>query len=654
MIQKEKLTQFYFAQYKECVKRLKKKNNDGKKTYERRIGNLLTEMKRAKAAKIGTAQLEEYHRQIRNLLYFAVKANNQIAIMQIRDLMIPELVRLDMGGLNESAELVTMKFLEFLRAEMPYAVCQKTLKSLCRSYAENGIKTQIIDMVPTRPEMEFPEALKLKRRFILHIGPTNCGKTYEALRRLKTAEKGVYLGPLRLLALEVYEKMKEDHIPCTMLTGEECIFEEDSRITSSTVEMLDITGEYDLAVIDEAQMIADTDRGHSWTRAVLGVRAEEIHVCMSPAAERVITHLIELCNDTYEIRRYERKTPLVCEAESFCFPEDVREGDALIAFSKRAVLDIAGRLERYGIQASVIYGSLPPEIRRRQIHLFAGRETRVVVSTDAIGMGLNLPVQRIVFMQTEKFDGNSTRSLMASEIKQIAGRAGRYGIHDAGFVNALGEEALMYIWEHFGEQEPELSHVSLGFPQVLLDMDEPLDAVLKIWKSVETEPPFEKISIEEELFLYERAYRERKEIDGFDDKHILYRMLTCSIDIKNRDLVDLWLYYCKTYTADVSLHFPALIMCRDSGLSRYETFYKMLDLYYQFSVRLGKNFDAGRLDREREKTEDTIMRILARNKKEYIRKCKYCGSPLSLGTSWQVCDKCYAEMHNPNHFIKNL
>lgn len=646
MIQKEKLAQFYFAQYKACVQRLKKKNNDGKKTYEQRINTILGEMRSTKASKISQAHLEEYHRQIRNLVYFAVKANNQIAIMKLRDMMMPELVRLDIGSMTEAeTELVTQKFLDFLREEMPYDICLKTLRALCRSYGEHGIRPQIIDMVPTRPETEFPEALQMKRRFILHIGPTNCGKTYEALQRLKTAERGVYLGPLRLLALEVYEKMKEFGLSCTMLTGEERIYEDGSKVTSSTVEMLDLDQEYDIAVIDEAQMIQDPDRGHSWTRAVLGVRAQEIHVCMSPAAEQVLCHLIALCGDTYEIHRYERKTPLLCEAEAFVFPEGVREGDALIAFSKRAVLDIAGRLERSGIKASVIYGSLPPEIRRRQIHLFTERQTKVVVSTDAIGMGLNLPVQRIVFMQTDKYDGKMTRPLIVSEIKQIAGRAGRYGIHDAGYVNAMGEEALSYIREHFGENEPVVSQVSLGFPQVLLDMEEPLDAVLKIWKSVETEPPFEKISITEPLFLYERAYRDRKEIDGFEDKHILYRMLTCSIDIKNNDLVDLWLYYCKTYTADVSLLFPALMMCRDSGLSRYETFYKMLDLYYQFSVRLGKNIDQDRLDQEREKTEGTIMRLLAKNKKDYILKCRYCGSPLLLGAVGQVCDKCYAQMH---------
>ena len=222
-----------------------------------------------------------------------------------------------------------------------------------------------------------------------------------------------------------------------------------------------------------------------------------------------------------------------------------------------------------------------------------------MVSTDAIGMGLNLPVRRIVFVQTDKFDGKHTRRLKTEEIHQIAGRAGRFGLYDPGYVTAVGQENLDYIRERFRETEPDVEHVSLGFPQVLLDMDDPLDAVMTIWKSVKIEPPFEKISIEEVLFLYERAYRDRKEIDGFEDKRMLYRMLTCSIDTRNRDVVALWLYYCKTYTADVSLHFPALMMCSDSGLMRYETFYKLLDLYYQFSVRMGKEIDTVRLERER-------------------------------------------------------
>ena len=86
------------------------------------------------------------------------------------------------------------------------------------------------------------------------------------------------------------------------------------------------------------------------------------------------------------------------------------------------------------------------------------------------------------------------------------------------------------------------------------------------------------------------------------------------------------------------------MMCSDNGLMKYETFYKMLDLYYQFSIRLGKEIDADRLSAEREKTEETIMRYLTKDKRDYIRKCQYCGALLPLGAQGRICDACYAQM----------
>ena len=50
-------------------------------------------------------------------------------------------------------------------------------------------------------EQYLERAKSMDRRFILHVGPTNSGKTYDALQALKTAGRGVYLGPLRLLAI---------------------------------------------------------------------------------------------------------------------------------------------------------------------------------------------------------------------------------------------------------------------------------------------------------------------------------------------------------------------------------------------------------------------------------------------------------------------
>lgn len=648
MVRKDKLGQFYFAQYREFAKYNKKKASEGKNVYERRAQSLAREMRSISSAKLKQARLEDFHRQLRNIACYAFRRNDQITIMQLRDILIPELIRLDLLVLKETeTELLTEKFLDYLRTDMSYEICTRTLKDLCKQYTDVGIRGQIIGLVPLKPETEFTQTRTMHRRFILHVGPTNCGKTYHALERLKTAANGVYLGPLRLLALEVYERMMEQGIPCTMLTGEECIYQENSRVISSTIEMLDIDQSYDIAVIDEAQMIEDSDRGHSWTRAILGVRAQEIHVCMSAAAKNVVTHLIQLCGDEWECNEYTRKTPLRFEDRAFSFPEDVQEGDALIVFTKKSVLDIAGRLEREGIHTSVIYGSLPPEIRRRQIRLFESRKNRVIVSTDAIGMGLNLPVRRIVFLQDKKFDGRQKRGLTVPEIRQIAGRAGRFGIYDTGYVNAMGQEAWAYIKDRYAVQEEELSRVSLGFPLVLLDMDEPLDVILKTWRSVEPDPPFEKISIEDMLFLYEKAYRERKAIEGFEDKHMLYRMLTCSIDIKNKDIVELWLAYCKSYTADVVLEFPNTAMCSERGLQRYETYYKMLDLYHQFSTRVGKEVDTERLEHEREKTESNIMGYLAGNKRAYIMKCRYCGKTLPFGYEFTVCEQCHGGKQKP-------
>lgn len=52
----------------------------------------------------------------------------------------------------------------------------------------------------------YPNARSLNRKIIFHAGPTNSGKTYHALERFLNAKTGVYCGPLKLLASEVYKK----------------------------------------------------------------------------------------------------------------------------------------------------------------------------------------------------------------------------------------------------------------------------------------------------------------------------------------------------------------------------------------------------------------------------------------------------------------
>ena len=641
MIQKKKLNQFYIEEY-ERAGRKKSKNSVRDSVLQSRVKNLQRAFRRARPYQTNSQVLEDLHRQLKNVAAYAYRKNRRELIEQINTEMIPKLTALDLGLLLEDQrEGINGEFLAWLRRTMPEAVCSETLFTLYPKFRRYKVRNRILELVPARPEMEFAEVRELRRHFIFHIGPTNSGKTFQALERLKEAACGVYPGPLRLLALGVNGRMNGMGVPCTMRTGQECIEEENSRVTASTIEMADFDENYDIAVIDEAQLVADTDRGHSWTKAVLGLRAEEIHICMSPAAEQVICHLVGLCGDDYEVRRYERKTELICEDRPFEFPDVVREGDALIAFSKKSVLDVAGRLEEAGVSSSVIYGSLPPEIRRRQTRLFNRGKTKVAVATDAIGMGLNLPVRRIVFLQADKFDGTSRRPLRTPEIKQIAGRAGRYGIYDKGYVSAMGEQELEYIRERFEAPEEPLTQVNLGFPQVLLDINAPLDELMKIWYSVTPSEPFVKENIDEALYLYEQAKKCRNMIDGFENKHLLYRMITCPIDIKDRKVVALWLNYCKTWTADVSLDRPVLRREKKGGILQYETYYKQLDLYYQFSHRMQKEIDEEWLAAEREKTEMQIMNYLAKGKQNYIARCRYCGKLLPLGSPFQVCDRCY-------------
>ncbi|MBR5510190.1 MAG: ATP-dependent helicase, partial [Lachnospiraceae bacterium] len=158
---------------------------------------------------------------------------------------------------------------------------------------------------------------------------------------------------------------------------------------------------------------------------------------------------------------------------------------------------------------------------------------------------------------------------------------------------------------------------------------------------VEPSKPFVKVNIDEALYLYEQAKKWRNMIDGFDNKRELYRMITCPIDIKDKKVVSLWLNYCQTYTADVSLEKPILHAERRGGILQYETYYKQLDLYYQFSHRMQKVIDEEWLDTEREKTEMMIMKYLTKGKHNYIARCRYCGKLLPLGSPFQVCDSCY-------------
>ncbi|KAI8737937.1 ATP-dependent RNA helicase SUPV3L1, mitochondrial [Biomphalaria glabrata] len=287
------------------------------------------------------------------------------------------------------------------------------------------------------PANWYPEARSIQRKFIFHAGPTNSGKTYHALERFIKAESGVYCGPLKLLASEVFYKCNEAGTPCDLVTGEERRYAHEDQTSSAhvacTVEMASLVTPYDVAVIDEIQMIKDQQRGWAWTRAVLGLYAREIHVCGEASTIDLIKELALSTGEEVEVRKYKRLTNLTFLDYSVGKFENIRPGDCVVCFSKNDIYYVTRQLELLNKECAVIYGSLPPSTKLAQSSKFndVNSSCKVMVATDAIGMGLNLAIKRIVFysvmkpMLNEK--GEKEMDLIStSQALQIAGRAGRY------------------------------------------------------------------------------------------------------------------------------------------------------------------------------------------------------------------------------------
>ncbi len=299
----------------------------------------------------------------------------------------------------------------------------------------------------------FPLARSLRRHIHFHLGPTNSGKTHEALVVLQKAQSGVYLAPLRLLAMEIRDRLMDAGVPCNLVTGEERQIIPGARHTACTVEMMRPDVEVEVAIIDEIQMLQDESRGYAWTAALIGAPAKHVYVCGSDAVTAPCIRAIESLNESYDITRLERKTPLVLETASLSgvrysrwkLKKNIRQGDAVIAFTRKDVLTLSARIRQWGFGVASIYGALSPEVRRTEARRFNSGEAQVLVATDAVGMGLNLPIRRVVFSTTHKFDGVATRDLNATEVRQIAGRAGRYDIYPTGYVNAFEEDELLHI-----------------------------------------------------------------------------------------------------------------------------------------------------------------------------------------------------------------
>lgn len=497
-------------------------------------------------------------------------------------------------------------------------------------YIPSRIRGKLTDLIAVDPKDEYPYARMAKRHFQIHVGGTNTGKTYQSLQRLAEAPSGVFLAPLRLLALEVQDNMLQRGVNCSLLTGEEEDLREGGTHISSTVEKLDVNRAYDVAVIDECQMIQDRDRGFAWTRAILGCCATEIHVCMAPEALDLVIHLIEACGDPYEVTHHERMVPLTLMDEEVT-PEQAQDHDAFIAFSKRNVLLLADRLSRLGKPASVIYGALPYATRCLQMERFLQGETRVLVSTDAIGMGLNLPIRRIIFTADTKFDGYESRPLKPAEVKQIAGRAGRYNVFDEGFVTS--SEPTSVIARGMNTPTPPVTVAMLGFSELVLRVGHDLLDVLRIWNEIPSIEPYEKMDVGRYIYIIELL---RNAQIPFTPEEEL-RAASIPFDERTEELLQYFILYCQQGQAGKALSVPAEVAPSLDGLELYSA---MLDLYYSCSRAFRQELDLDWLRAEKEHNAGRINKLLVSELSQKGKSCRMCHAPMPLNSGFRICKRC--------------
>ncbi|WP_121093888.1 helicase-related protein [Roseinatronobacter ekhonensis] len=291
--------------------------------------------------------------------------------------------------------------------------------------------------------------MRANARVVAVLGPTNTGKTHYAIERMLAHRTGVIGLPLRLLAREVYDRIRDLRGPdcVALVTGEERIVPDRTQYWVCTVEAMPLEIGADFVAIDEIQLCADPDRGHVFTERLLHARG--LHETLFMGSDTMRSAIAALVPGV-QFNRRERMSKLTYSGSKKLSRMPARS--AIVGFSVENVYAIAELIRRQKGGCAVVMGALSPRTRNAQVDLYQNGDVDYLVATDAIGMGLNLDIKHVAFSATRKFDGRRMRMLNPDELAQIAGRAGRYQ-NDGSFgvtgeARPLDDEVVEAIENH--------------------------------------------------------------------------------------------------------------------------------------------------------------------------------------------------------------
>jgi ATP-dependent RNA helicase SUPV3L1/SUV3 len=494
----------------------------------------------------------------------------------------------------------------------------------------------------------FPVARSLRRRVVAWLGPTNSGKTHRAVLELARARSGMYLGPLRLLALEQRDRVAELGTPCSLITGEERD-EQSPTHSSRTVEMTDFSRRFEVCVLDEMQLTFDRDRGWAWVAAYCGVAAKTLYVTGPASAEPVIRRLAELCGDEVEVNHLERQGTL--EYEGVIDWRRIPPRSAVIGFSRAMVLELKAMFESRGLRVSVIYGGLSPEVRRNEARRFRAGESDIVCATDAVGLGLNLPLERVIFYETDKFDGEINRRLEPAELLQIAGRAGR-GPEATGWVAAFSSRDGRRIEAALAEPQrtpdpdqlpaaPTQMHVRAIADHLGLDR---LVPILEFFRTRLTFPGGTFFpDVQEDVFAAAELVDTHAPTLPVEER---YALACTPIDLDEHLFRSVFAEWLEGLASGKTVNFPRRIDS-SGGLESLEETLKLTTIYRWLALKFPEAFtDLARVEQVRREATEQTQTILRRNwGKQGLsrRECTHCGRALLPSSPYRTCRECHDE-----------
>lgn len=329
----------------------------------------------------------------------------------------------------------------------------------------------------------------LSGKHVVLATPTGSGKSLVAtalhFQAMATGRRSFYTCPIKALVNEKFFALCDvfgaEHVG--MMTGDAAI-NRDAPIICCTAEILSNLAIREqrlfaeVVVMDEFHYYGDRERGVAWQVPLLAM--PETQFLLMSATLGDVTAIAQSLKDTTgrdlaEVRSAQRPVPLEFKYAETPLHETVQdllqEGKApiyLVNFSQRAAaeqaqnlmsVDVCTKDEKAKLKEALYsqswstpfgkelkrlllhgiglhHAGLLPKYRRLVERLAQSGQLKVVSGTDTLGVGVNIPLRTVLFTQLCKFDGEKTLVLPVRDFLQIAGRAGRKGFDDRGWVVA--------------------------------------------------------------------------------------------------------------------------------------------------------------------------------------------------------------------------